>query len=508
MLRIYGEQGDVSSKNEGIYVQDKWRVNNRLTLNLGLRTEREGVPSFTPGLPGISFDFQDKMAPRIGGAFDLFGDGKTKISGFYGWFYDRFKYELPRGSFGGAYYHDFYYEILPGDTLSTFTVATITGSQPFGIAGGACPTNTTTPVFGRVRCDKDYRVPSNTSLGIEFGSIDPNIKAFRQSEMTFTFERDLGKNYAIQARYTRKNVDRTVEDAGFLTSTGSEAYVIGNPGEGLYAQIAQQNGLVPLKPKRVYDAVEVRIDKRFADNWFLNANYTWSRLYGNYSGLASSDEDGRLSPNVNRFFDLPHAGFTVAGGKDDGLLPTDRTHVVKAFAAYNFDWEKMFGFGKTNETLFSVFTTVQSGTPLTTTVDINNIDTIVLSKRGDLGRTEMFTQTDLAMRHSFKFGPENRLKLVLEADALNVFNEANELSRVNLISITNFDLINPAFGLVTAAEANQPNAYVLAMGRFQRNGSSALATEATSAAQRYALFDKISGRQGGRSIRLGFRLIF
>jgi hypothetical protein len=508
LLRIFGEQGDVSSKNEGIYVQDKWRVNNRLTLNLGLRTEREGVPSFTPGLPGISFDFQDKMAPRIGGAFDLFGDGKTKISGFYGWFYDRFKYELPRGSFGGAFYHDFYYEILPGDTLSTFTVATITGNQPFGIAGGACPTNTTTPVFGRVRCDKDFRVPSNTSLGIEFGSIDPNIKAFRQSEMTFTFERDLGKNYAIQARYTRKNVDRTVEDAGFLTSTGSEAYVIGNPGEGLYAQIAQQNGLVPLKPKRVYDAVEVRIDKRFADNWFLNANYTWSRLYGNYSGLASSDEDGRLSPNVNRFFDLPHAGFTVAGGKDDGLLPTDRTHVVKAFAAYNFDWEKMFGFGKTNETLFSVFTTAQSGTPLTTTVDINNIDTIVLSKRGDLGRTEMFTQTDLAMRHSFKFGPENRLKLVLEADALNVFNEANELSRVNLISITNFDLINPAFGLVTAAEANQPNAYVLAMGRFQRNGSSALATEATSAAQRYALFDKISGRQGGRSIRLGFRLIF
>jgi hypothetical protein len=37
-----------------------------------------------------------------------------------------------------------------------------------------------------------------------------------------------------------------------------------------------------------------------------------TRLYGNYSGLASSDEAGRTSPGVNRFFDLPHLGFTAA----------------------------------------------------------------------------------------------------------------------------------------------------------------------------------------------------
>jgi hypothetical protein len=61
-------------------------------------------------------------------------------------------------------------------------------------------------------------------------------------------------------------------------------------------------------------------------------------LYGNYSGLASSDEAGRTSPGVNRFFDLPHLGFTVAGAPDNGRLATDCPHVFNAYGAYDFKW--------------------------------------------------------------------------------------------------------------------------------------------------------------------------
>ena len=512
-LQRFGEFGDVSSKSEALYIQDKWQPTKRLTLNLGVRVDREDVPSFTGGLEGIKFDFLDKVAPRLGVAYDLTGDGKTKLSAFYGWFYDRFKYELPRGSFGGNVWHDFYFEILPGQVFTDFTPDNITGGTQ-GIPGGSCP-STLTPIFGFVRCDVDHRVPSNSGLGVEFGTIDPDIKAFRQSEFTVTFERDLGRNFVFSSRFTHKQVDHTVEDAGFPLPSGSEAYIIGNPGEGLYKQLAEAQGLQALVPKRVYDALEFRLDKRFADDYYFNLNYTWGRLVGNYSGLASSDEDGRLSPNVNRFFDQPQAGWTVTGGPDNGVLPTDRPHVLKFYGAYSLDWGKRFGRLSNNSTEFQLFTSVASGTPLTSTIEISGVDFIVLNKRGDMGRTEMFTETDFAVRHRVRFGSDNRFTLVFEADILNLFNEANELDRNNDITTLDFAANDPAYGLITQAQAdacaladNQSPCLLAAYANFQNNGSPAILAEASSLATRNPLWNLPNAFQGPRTVRLGVRFLF
>lgn len=513
-IRRFNEVGDVKGDNKGIFFQDKYQPTSRLTLNLGVRTEQEDIPSFNPQAPGLKFSFKDKLAPRIGGAFDLTGDGKTKVSAFYGWFYDRFKYELPRGSFGGQFFRDDFFELF--DTFPpAFNVnsAFLLGSSPTDPIGGACPNNTI--LFGRIRCQIDRRIPSNAGLGLEFGAIDPNIKPFRQSEFTVNFERDLGRNFVAAARYTRKNVDEAIEDVGFLTATGGEAYVIGNPGSGLAAQIATQNGFLPLAPERKFDAFEVRLDRRFANSFYFNLNYTYSRLFGNYSGLASSDEDGRTSPNVNRFYDLPIAGFTTQGRPDNGLLPTDRPHALKFAGAYSLNYNDRFGFGGSNVTEFQVFSTIQSGTPLTTVVDILGINTVPLTVRGDLGRTEAFSETDFAVRHRYRFGRDNRFTLVGELDFLNLFNQANELSKFNAISSVSFGLTEPELGLVTPQEAAtlpilQQEA--LAIARLQRRDASGLfrsfIDNPTLGGGRDARYQQADTYQTGRQIRFGFRLLF
>jgi hypothetical protein len=228
--------------------------------------------------------------------------------------------------------------------------------------------------------------------------------------------------------------------------------------------------------------------------------------------LASSDEDGRNSPNVNRYFDQPQAGYTLAGGPDNGLLPTDRPHVFKFTGAYSLNWNDRFGFGGSNETSFQVFTTAQSGTPLTSVVAVNGIDFVVLSKRGDLGRTETFTQTDFAVRHRYRFGRDNRFTLVGEVDFINLFNEANETNRANLIDDINDytveTLVSPALQAQCAATMNHQPCLIGGYQILQNSGAPTIASQASDVANRNPLYNRTSDFQGPRTVRFGFRLLF
>jgi outer membrane receptor protein involved in Fe transport len=75
-----GQIGLASSQNDAIFVQDSWQIHPHVTLNIGVRTERETVPSFGFGAlpPAIVFGWGDKLAPRIGAAWDVFGNGKDE----------------------------------------------------------------------------------------------------------------------------------------------------------------------------------------------------------------------------------------------------------------------------------------------------------------------------------------------------------------------------------------------------------------------------------------------
>jgi len=116
--------------------------------------------------------------------------------------------------------------------------------------------------------------------------------------------------FLVRGRYTHKNVDRAIEDIGFPTPAGSEAYIIGNPGFGLAKKVGQDLGFqTPRLP-----AGTTRLKCRLTSGsrtLFLQRKLHLQRLWGNYSGLASSLEFGRTSPNVSRLFDLPFQPFTT-----------------------------------------------------------------------------------------------------------------------------------------------------------------------------------------------------
>ncbi len=407
-----GTIGETGSDLLHLFVQDSWSVTPRLTLDLGLRTEHEQIPTFRPDIQKYAFEFGwgEKLAPRLGIAYDVKGDGKLKLSASWGRYFDWTKYDLARGAFGGDTWTT-RYRTLDDPDPTKLSRAALTGTNLWTSAPDSF---------------QDNRVPS-------FGDdvIDPDIKPMSQDVWNAGAEVQIANNTVVGVNFIHTNLNRTIEDVGTVVD-GSEIYLYCNPGEKLCSTALTTGATAPFptpRPIRNYDALELSINRRFAHNWFLGGSYVLSRLYGNYPGTASTDEvtvgnrlqavaqqqvgeTTRPGSNVTRSWDLDELMFDSRGNLVEGLLATDRPHVFKLYGSYRF------GFGANVGVNFYA----GSGTPVSKVVRTQLGVFPFVDGRGSLGRTDFLSNTDLLLSQDIKLGGGRRL-LQLELNVLNLFDQ-------------------------------------------------------------------------------------
>jgi outer membrane receptor protein involved in Fe transport len=420
-----GTRGAVNANMPSLYIQDAWTIGNRLTLNLGVRTESETVPSFRPSIQpeAFSFGYGDKLAPRLGASYDVTGDGKVKAFASWGRYYDWVKYELARGSFGGDIWNIYYRSL---DTLDVYSLnlSNMPGKNLWD------PSN---PASYR-----DRRVPN-------FNTIDPNLKPMFQDATNAGVEFQVTPTTVFSATYIHNKLTRTIEDVGSLDANGNEVYFAANPGEGV-ATTMYSTGLTPPtptpKPLRQYDALEMSLSRRFSSGWFASANVTISRLYGNYAGLANSDEIttpttgvgsstaqqqavsiARPGSAAGRAWDLDELEWDSHGNLNVlGRLATDRPVVAKLYGSYAFPFGTQIG----------AFEYIGSGTPMSTYVNSTNQIPIFVNGRGDMGRTPMLSRTDLLLSHEFAAARNHKFRL--ELNVVNLFNQKTPTHLFNCLN--------------------------------------------------------------------------
>ena len=451
----YGDFWDIHRDTWTIYLQDSWTIGDKLTLQLGIRTESEYIPSFadpvsTPELAAarpIKFDFKDKFAPRLGVIYDVFGDSSLKVFGNFAVYYDVMKLLMAQYAFGGFKGHTDYYELNEWD----WTKIADSGKRDDKESQSAYGANKLVESIIR-------SVPN-------LDATDPYLKPMAQREITFGFEKKLMEELSLSVRVVQKHLIRAVEDIGILTQEG-EMYYNANPGEGYSLPISQggkfDDSLWPApNAKREYWGVNISLDKRFSNNWQGGISYTWSRTTGNYSGLSSSDEGGRNSPNMERYFDLWFMAYDLQGNPLNGPLPHDRTHYFKAFGSYSFPFGLTVGFVGFG----------RSGLPLTTTVLINGAR-LYPDNRADLGRLPFTFWGNLYLEYNLKLAGRYNFQINLTVDNFTNTDQWQAMSTSpNQMSmfVSDEEILSKDFDWQSKIDSHYPNpAYMKYTSKFDR----------------------------------------
>jgi Carboxypeptidase regulatory-like domain/TonB dependent receptor-like, beta-barrel/TonB-dependent Receptor Plug Domain len=453
-----GPGRETTQKYWSAFLQDTWRIGERLTLRPGVRIENQklqGSQEFPVCLSNQEFvgdtggggtpvaceyTFGPLWSPRLGATYDLTGNGKAKVFASYGKFYVK----IP---------NDMAARALSADaalTVADYFDAGLTQPVPNGVTA----LGTTNHL---------------TIAGLHPATIANGVASTYSSEFVGGFEFEAAPRLNVGVRYVNRKIPVVMEDFApaqvILYTYGippSIEYIIDNINSQTPTTNPADFGL-PFQqahfedPVHKYQSIEVTANKSFSDNWSMIASYRWSQLKGNYEGFFRSD-NGQSDPGITSLFDFPtnDPSYTADGAAlgflgdiryqgttlGQGKLPNDRPHQFKLYTNRTF--------GSLNVGVAANVGSGRSLTALASNPGYQNSGEIPLTLRGGgfqtadgfKRKTDTEVYLDGHLDYTMKFGNQ---RVVLLADAFNLLNTQKPLAYDNIVETT-FGVANPDFG--------------------------------------------------------------
>ncbi len=275
------------------FVQDKWRLGNGVTLNLGARYDLELIPfpdeDDDPLVDEHPVD-KNNIAPRLGFTYDIGGKSVVRIG--VGRFYDKTHFEVIGGLYTGTPF------------TSSFLVSFPSAAADNGPRNGRLPTDpflVNGPVLNRSLLDQLY--PGGQRLRNTGANWDnPDRRTPYTDEVSIGYERQLRADISVSADYIYSRgrdllMQRNLNPQVRSNATVAASQLTRVPSADLTAAVAElarkYPGFAPfianvLQPVNVgelnYNALMLQLKKRFSNNYSAQISYTLAKSDGNTSG--------------------------------------------------------------------------------------------------------------------------------------------------------------------------------------------------------------------------------